>query len=142
MLIMNIEALSSTGEKEVLATAIYLIKQTLNDNSGTFETSLKNIYELFLHSDDLLQTFEATSQFPASAVAIAAFIANELAAYRLTTIPIEISELNNLLAFLNNYRLLTNQNFTALQTTRRVCSIPKMESTTICRRAFCSWRTG
>ena len=50
---MNIEALSLTGEKEVLATAIYLIKQTLNDNSGTFETSLKNIYELFLHSDDV-----------------------------------------------------------------------------------------
>ena len=85
---MNCEALNLTGEKEVLATAIYIIKQSLDTDSGTFVTTLRNVYELFLQTSDLLQQFEATSQFPASAAAISAYVAHELLAYRLISVPI------------------------------------------------------
>ena len=113
---MNCEALSLTGEKEVLATAIYIIKQSLDTDSGTFVTTLRNVYELFLQTSDLLQQFEETSQFPASAAAISAYVSNELLAYRLISVPIQMSEVSNLIDFLGNYRLLTNQTFTTLTT--------------------------
>ena len=109
---MNCHALSLTGEREILATAIYIIKQTLVD--GTFETTLQNIYDIFLETANLLSTFDSTSPHPASATAIAAFLTSELVPYRRIDTPIQMSEVENLFSFLNNYRLLTNQTFSNL----------------------------
>ena len=111
---MNCHALSLTGEREILATAIYIIKQTLVD--GVHETTLQNIYDIFLESSNLLSTAEgfATSPHPASASAIAAFLTSELVPYRRIDTPIQMSEVENLFSFLNNYRLLTNQTFSNL----------------------------
>ena len=111
---MNCDALSLTGEREVLATAIYLIKQTIDTDTGVFATTLRNIYTLFLQADDLLQEFEATSQSPASAAAIATYVANELQGYRLKNVDIPMDQVENLFKHLQNYRLKSNQTFTAL----------------------------
>ena len=100
---MNCDALSLTGEREVLATAIYLIKQTIDTDTGVFATTLRNIYTLFLQADDLLQEFEATSQSPASAAAIATYVANELQGYRLKNVDIPMDQVDNLFEHLQNY---------------------------------------
>ena len=112
---MDCDALSLTGEKRVIATSIHLLKQTLND-TGQYDTTLENIYNLFLQVENLLQNFDASSEHPATAAAIATYLSIQLANYRRTDVLIEMDEINNLFNYLNNYRLITNQAFTAIQT--------------------------
>ena len=109
------DALSLTGERRGVFSILFLIRDKLNDN-GTTDTSLENIYDVFLETANLLQVFNPTSEHPASALAIASYITQELLNYRRTDVLIELSEINQFFEYLSNYRLLTNQNFTALQT--------------------------
>ena len=112
---MDCDASSLTGQKRVIATSIHLLKQTLND-TGQYDTTLENIYNLFLQVENLLQNFDASSEHPATAAAIATYLSIQLANYRRTDVLIEMDEINNLFNYLNNYRLITNQAFTAIQT--------------------------
>ena len=41
---MNCDALSLTGEREVLATAIYLIKQTIDTDTGVFVGTHQSVF--------------------------------------------------------------------------------------------------
>ena len=112
---MNCDALSLTGERNVIATSIHLLRQVMNDNTGLFDTTLEDIDVIFLQTINLLATFDETSTHPASAAAIATWIATMLNNYRRSDVLIQMSEIDNLLLFLNNYRLLTNQFFQPLK---------------------------
>ena len=96
---MNGDALSISGEKAIIATSIHLLRQNINDNTGTFDTTLEDIDAIYLQTKNLLATFDETSNHPASASAIGAWIATVLLNYRRKDVLIQMSEVDNLLIF-------------------------------------------
>ena len=96
---MNCEALSLTGERNIIATAIHLLRQNSNDNTGEFETVLQNIDDVFLQTKHLLQVFDISSSHPGSAASIAAYVINLLLEYRRTDVLIQMDEVSNLFTF-------------------------------------------
>ena len=113
---MNCESLSLTGEKSIIASSIHLLRQAINDETGTLETFLEDIDSIFIQTKNLLATFDENSSHPVSASAIATWLGLVLLDFRRNDVLIQMSEVDNLLTFLNNYRLLTNQNFTTIET--------------------------
>ena len=113
---MNCDSLNISGERNVFATAIYLLLQTQSPTTGEWDTSLQNIYDIFLQQANLLQALDPDSAHPVSAFAVAAWVQNELLSYRRTDVLIELSEINNFFQYLSNYRTLVNQSFTAITT--------------------------
>ena len=93
---MNCDALSLSGERTVVANRIYLLLQTLNESTQAYDSTLEDIYELFILTSSLLQTLDASSQAAVSAQAVAAWVTQQLASYRLTATLIEIPEVNGL----------------------------------------------
>ena len=94
---------------------LFLVRDHLNA-SGIYDTSLENIFDLFLQVSDLLHTFDADSDFPASASAIASFVIQELNNYRRNDVLVELSEINQFFEYLTNYRLMSNETFNNLST--------------------------
>ena len=113
---MNCDALSLSGERTVIANRILLLLQTLNESTQEYDTTLEDIYSLFILASSLLQSLDSSSTAPISSTAVATWVSLQLAAYRRTDGDIEMPEVNGLLTYLNNYRLLTNNVFTSIQT--------------------------
>ena len=99
---MNCDSLSLSGERNVFASAIFLILQTLSPTTGQYDTTLENIYDIFLQAANLLQTLDENSQHPVSASAVATWVAQQLLSYRRIDVLIQMSEVDNLLTYLNN----------------------------------------
>ncbi len=113
---MNCDSLSLSGERNVFASSIYLLLQTLSPSTGEYDTSLTNIYDIFLKVSDLLTTLDENSSHPVSSQAIASWVTTQLMNYRRTDVLLSMSEVEFLIPYFNNYRLLVNQTFTAIQT--------------------------
>lgn len=111
---MNCEALSLSGERAIIASSIQLLLQTWNDSQQAYDTTLEDIYQLFILSSSLLQTLDASSASPVSAVAVATYLVAQLAAYRRTDVLLEMPEVNGLLAYIAQYRTLSNEVFGSL----------------------------
>ena len=94
------DGLSLSGERRGIFSILFLIREHLND-SGGFDTKLENIFEIFLQVADLLQVFDSTSEHPASALAIANHITQELTNYRRIDVLIELSEINQFFQYLS-----------------------------------------
>ena len=108
---MNCDALSISGEKAIIATSIHLLRQIINDNTGTFDTTLENIDAIYLHTKSLLATFDETSNQPVSASAIATWIAAILNNYRRSDVLIQMSEVDNLLVFFKQLQIAYESEF-------------------------------
>ena len=108
------ETLSLSGERKILANSIHLIRQTLNENTGLYEFSLDNIDDIYLQVKNLLSVFNGNSAHPVSCNAIANHLETLLQDYRRNDVLLEMNEVNNLIEFFNNYRLISNQTFTDL----------------------------
>ena len=105
--------LTLSGEKTIKADFIFLVRQALTD-LGQPTTSLDNIYDVFLQTANLLTQFDANSENPATAKTIAEYVTTRLSDYRRTDVQIRMDEVENLLTFLSQYRLLTNHTFQGL----------------------------
>ena len=79
---MNCEALSLSGERVGIFSKLYLLLQTLNESTQEYDTSLEDVYGLFILASNLLQAFDEGSSNPAGCVAITAYITAQLAGYR------------------------------------------------------------
>ena len=99
---MNCDSLSLSGERNVFATAIFLILQTLSPTTGQYDTSLENVYDIFLQAANLLQILDKNSQHPVSASAVATWVTQQLQNYRRIDVLIQMSEVDGLLIFFNN----------------------------------------
>ena len=113
---MNCDTLSLSGERNVFATAIFLLLQTQNPTSGEWNTSLENIYDIFLERTNLETTLTESSSNPVTAAAIATWVNEQLLAYRRLDTLIPMDQVANLFTYLTNYRLTTNQIFTDIVT--------------------------
>jgi hypothetical protein len=110
------EALTLSGERRGVFSTLFLVRDDFNEQTQTYDTRLENIFETFLHTADLLQTFDATSENPVSAEAIANHLVQELLNYRRLDQLIPMADIDNLLVYLQNYRLLSNSTFVNLTT--------------------------
>ena len=135
---MNCDALSLTGERAVVASSIHLLRQIMNDTTGTFDTTLEDIDVIFLHTRDLLATFDETSNQPASAQSIATWIVAILNTYRRSNVLIQMSEIDNLLVFSTITDCLRIRFF---QPSKPIhCNTRKTVLTMTCLRAFWNWK--
>ena len=105
------DALSLSGEKRGLFSELFLILQTWSDETQSYETSLQNVYDLFIKQSDLKQVLEASSLYPASGLAISNYLSSQLLLYRPRSELIPMDQIESLLTYLSQFRTIANQVF-------------------------------
>lgn len=107
---------SAFGEREGVFSVLRLVQHEVGA-SGDIESHLRDILEIFLKRVDVREIFDAASTDVAGMSAIATYIAQLLANYRLISSPLDFNDFDPPLSLmLSNYRLLTNQTFSSLVT--------------------------
>ena len=87
-------ALSLTGERRIIASAIFLVRQFIND-SGDLTTILENIDDIYLQIRNVLSAFDDTSDQVVSASAIAGYVTTLLEDYRRKDVDILMAEIKD-----------------------------------------------
>ena len=113
---MNCDALSITGERLVVASKILLLLQTFDETSQTYATSQSDIFSIFLLISAVKSIVDSTSTDPVSSASIYTFITSMILDFRRNDVLIPMVDIENLLTFLNNYRLVSDEVFVNLQT--------------------------
>ena len=92
----------------MVATTLHLRKDTYTP--GGTSTSLRNIYDLFLLLERLKTTgsLDESSDDPVSQKLIGSFVRSLFDLCRLKSVHISVSEISGLAAFMQAFRLITN----------------------------------
>ena len=105
------QALSLSGEKRGVFSELFLILQTWSDETQSYETSLENVYDLFIKKSNLKQVLDASSPHPVSGLAVATYLSSQLLLYRPRSELIPMDQIDNLLTYLAQFRTIANQVF-------------------------------
>ena len=105
------DALSLSGEKRGLFSELFLILQTWSDETQSYETSLQNVYDLFIKQSDLKQVLEASDPNPVSGLGIATYLSSHPLLYRPRSELIPMDQIESLLTYLSQFRTIANQVF-------------------------------
>ncbi len=103
-----------SGVQAVVATTLHLRKDAYT--AGGVQTSLKNIYDLFLLLERLRTTggLDEASDDPCSQQVIATFVRGLHDLCRLKSVHVPVGEISGLAAFLQAYRLITNDQHSSI----------------------------
>ena len=105
---------SLSGEIRGVFSELLLRRDTVT--AGGVESELSNVLALFVLVAAVQKlALDASSDDPPSQKVVADYVGNELALYRHLATPIPFQDVSGLMAFLANYRLLSQNQFESLE---------------------------
>ena len=104
-----------SGEQAVVATTLHLRKDTWTP--GGTSTTLQNIYEIFLLAERLRTegNLDEQSSDPVSQKVLAEFVRGLFDLCRLKSVHVPVGEISGLAAFMQAYRLITNDQYSSIR---------------------------
>ena len=95
---------SLTGERVGLFSRLLLRIDTFDEATQDYNSEIKDIFQIFLQSIDILSTV-LESDKPVTSSGIAAYVLSKLLEYRRLDVAVPLADLEGFFTYLSNYRL-------------------------------------